>query len=146
MRCAPTFLPPFVLDADENRYGALTGLNKRETVERYGEAQVKAWRRSFATRPPPIEADSPYWPGNDNKYAHVPLAQVPAAECLADTVARTLPFWEDHIVPCLSRSKTVLVAAHGNSIRGIAKHLDSIADDAITEVSSTAREAQRERA
>ena len=115
-------------------YGGLTGLNKKETVAKYGEGQVKEWRRSFSTPPPPIDSDSPYWPGNDNKYAHIEESLLPRSECLKDTVERCLPYWEQSIVPALRRGKCVLVAAHGNSIRGIVKHLDGISDEAITQV------------
>jgi 2,3-bisphosphoglycerate-dependent phosphoglycerate mutase len=117
---------------NERMYGALTGLNKKETVAKYGDDQVKEWRRSFSTPPPPIEKTSEHWPGNDNKYAHIPEDESPLSECLKDTVVRTLPFWEGSIVPALGRGKNVLVAAHGNSIRGIVKHLDDISDEDIT--------------
>lgn len=113
-------------------YGALTGLDKLATVAKYGDAQVGEWRRSFSTPPPPIDLSSEYWPGNDNKYAHVPPEEIPLSECLKDTVERCLPFWQGSITPALKRGKTVLVAAHGNSIRGIVKYLDDISDDAIT--------------
>ena len=97
-------------------------------------AQVKQWRRSYSTPPPPIETSSPYYGGNDNKYAHISEEQMPLSECLKDTVARTLPYYNNHIVPALQRGKTVLVAAHGNSIRGIVKVIDGISDEDITEV------------
>jgi len=119
---------------NERMYGGLTGLNKKETVAKYGDEQVKQWRRSFSTPPPPIETSSPYWPGNDNKYAHIRVSDIPLSECLKDTVERTLPYWESGITPALKRGKTVLVAAHGNSIRGILKHLDGISDEAITQL------------
>ena len=119
---------------NERMYGALTGLNKKETVEKFGEAQVKEWRRSYTTPPPPIDERSPYWPGNDNKYIHIPMDEIPRAECLKDTVERTLPYWEGAIAPALRRGKTVLIAAHGNSIRGLVKHLDRISDAEIVEL------------
>jgi len=119
---------------NERMYGGLTGLNKKETVAKYGEDQVKLWRRSYTTPPPPIETDSEHWPGNDNKYAHIPEEDIPLAECLKDTIDRCLPYWEGSITPALSRGKTVLVAAHGNSIRGILKYLDDIPDDEITKL------------
>ena len=112
--------------------GALTGLNKKETVAKYGEDQVKLWRRSYSTPPPEIELDSPHWPGNSNEYAHIEEDDLPRSECLKDCVERTIPYWESDIVPALLRGKTVLVAAHGNSIRGILKHLDDISDEDIT--------------
>jgi len=117
---------------NERMYGGLTGLNKKETVAKYGDDQVKQWRRSYSLPPPPIDTDSEYWPGNDNKYAHIPTEEIPLSECLKDTVERCLPYWESDITPALKRGKTVLVAAHGNSIRGILKYLDGISDDEIT--------------
>jgi 2,3-bisphosphoglycerate-dependent phosphoglycerate mutase len=117
---------------NERMYGALTGLNKKETVAKYGEDQVKLWRRSYSTPPPEIDLHSPHWPGNSNEYAHVPETDLPRSECLKDTVERTLPYWESDITPALERGKTVLIAAHGNSIRGILKHLDQIGDAEIT--------------
>jgi len=116
---------------NERMYGALTGLNKKETVEKYGEAQVKEWRRSYSTPPPEIDTASPHWPGNSNQYAHIPMSDLPKSECLKDCVERTLPYWASDIVPALNRGKTVLIAAHGNSIRGMLKDLDDISDDAI---------------
>jgi len=119
---------------NERMYGGLTGLNKKETVEKYGAEQVGQWRRSYSTPPPPIETSSPYWPGNDNNYAHIPEAQIPLSECLKDTVERCLPYWDVAISSALKRGKTVLVAAHGNSIRGILKYLDGISDEEITKL------------
>lgn len=117
---------------NERMYGALTGLNKKETVEKYGADQVKLWRRSYSTPPPEIDLHSPHWPGNSNEYAHVAEGDLPRSECLKDTVDRTLPYWESDITPALERGKTVLIAAHGNSIRGILKHLDQLGDDEVT--------------
>ena len=85
--------------------GALTGLNKKETVAKYGEDQVKLWRRSYSTPPPEIELDSPHWPGNSNEYAHIEEDDLPRSECLKDCVERTLPYWESDIVPALMRGK-----------------------------------------
>jgi len=119
---------------NERMYGALTGLNKKETVAKFGDAQVAQWRRSYSTPPPEIDTNSEYWPGNDNKYAHIPMEEIPLSECLKDTVDRTLPYWESAITPALKRGKTVLVAAHGNSIRGILKYLDGISDEEITQL------------
>ena len=109
-------------------------MNKKETVAKYGEEQVGKWRRSYSTPPPEIDTASEYWPGNDNKYAHIPIDEIPLSECLKDTVERTLPYWQGAIVPALKRGKTVLVAAHGNSIRGILKYLDDISDEEITKL------------
>jgi 2,3-bisphosphoglycerate-dependent phosphoglycerate mutase len=117
---------------NERMYGALTGLDKKQTVEKYGEDQVKLWRRSYSTPPPPIERSSPYWPGNDNRYAHIPEEDVPMSECLKDTIDRTLPYWQSDIIPALKRGKTICIAAHGNSIRGMLKYLDDIPDDVIS--------------
>jgi len=119
---------------NERMYGGLTGLNKKETVAKYGDDKVKLWRRSFSTPPPPIDTTSEHWPGNDNKYAHIPEEDIPLAECLKDTIDRTLPYWMGTITPALERGKTVLVAAHGNSIRGILKYLDDIPDDEIAKL------------
>ena len=119
---------------NERHYGELTGKNKAETTATYGEAQVKQWRRSYDVPPPPIERDNPHNPNADVRYAALPPEVVPTSECLADVVARMLPYWYDAIVPDLSTYGTVLVAAHGNSIRALVKHLDGIADDAITGV------------
>jgi 2,3-bisphosphoglycerate-dependent phosphoglycerate mutase len=103
-------------------------------VAKYGDDQVKKWRRSYSTPPPEIDTSSEYWPGNDNKYAHIPMDEIPLSECLKDTVERCLPYWEEAITPALQRGKTVLVAAHGNSIRGILKYVDSISDEEITKL------------
>jgi 2,3-bisphosphoglycerate-dependent phosphoglycerate mutase len=119
---------------NERMYGGLTGLNKKETVAKYGAEQVGQWRRSYSTPPPEIDKTSEYWPGNDNNYAHIPEEEIPLSECLKDTVERCLPYWEESICSALSRGKTVLVAAHGNSIRGMLKHLDGISDDEITKL------------
>jgi 2,3-bisphosphoglycerate-dependent phosphoglycerate mutase len=116
---------------NERMYGALQGLNKKETVLKYGDDQVKEWRRSYSTPPPPVDLDSEYWPGNINRYAHVPAGDIPLSECLKDTVERTLPYWDAAVVPALERGKTVLIAAHGNSIRGMLKMLDAIPDEDI---------------
>jgi 2,3-bisphosphoglycerate-dependent phosphoglycerate mutase len=116
---------------NERMYGALQGLDKKETVLKYGADQVQLWRRSYDTPPPACELDSEYWPGNDNKYAHVPAADVPRSECLKDTIDRTMPYWDAAVVPALERGKTVLIAAHGNSIRGMVKALDGIGDEDI---------------
>lgn len=119
---------------NERMYGGLTGLNKKETVAKFGDDQVKMWRRSYSTPPPEIDTSSEYWPGNDNKYAHIPEDEIPLSECLKDTVERCLPYWDESITPALKRGKTVLVAAHGNSIRGILKYLDNISDEEITQL------------
>ena len=116
---------------NERHYGALQGLNKSETAEKYGEKQVLIWRRSYDIRPGALEKDSPMWPGKDPRYADIPEAEIPACECLKDTVARVIPFWEESIKPEVASGKRVLIAAHGNSLRALIKHLDGISDEDI---------------
>jgi 2,3-bisphosphoglycerate-dependent phosphoglycerate mutase len=113
---------------NERHYGNLTGLDKAQTRERYGDAQFTAWRRSYATPPPPIEAGNPWNPGADPRYFALAPDVVPLTECLADVVVRMLPYWYDAIVPDLRAGRVTLVAAHGNSIRALIKHLDGISD------------------
>src|SRR3954471_6839430 len=113
---------------NERHYGALQGLNKAETKERYGEEQFMAWRRSYDTPPPPIEPGSEYSQDGDPRYADIPPEARPATECLKDVVVRMLPYWYDAIVPDLRLGRTVLVAAHGNSLRALVKHLDGMGD------------------
>jgi len=119
---------------NERMYGGLTGLNKVETAEKYGDEQVKIWRRSFDTPPPDVDLDSEWFPGNDAEYLHIPIEDIPRAESLKNCIERTLPYWESDITPALKRGKTVLIAAHGNSIRGMLKYLDDIGDDDILSV------------
>ena len=116
---------------NERHYGELTGLNKQEMVEKVGAEQVKIWRRSYDIPPPPLPEDSPCDVSHDRRYRGIP---VPNTESLKDTIARALPYYEAEIVPALKRKETVLVAAHGNSIRGIIKHLSNIGDDEIVGV------------
>ena len=110
---------------NERHYGGLTGLNKAETIARVGEAQVKIWRRSFDIPPPPLDADSPYQVGADRRYAGI---DIPSSESLKNTIARVLPYYEGEIAPALRRGERVIVAAHGNSLRALEKHLSNIAD------------------
>jgi 2,3-bisphosphoglycerate-dependent phosphoglycerate mutase len=119
---------------NERHYGALQGLNKKETTEKFGVEQVKIWRRSYDVRPPDIERGSEFDVSDDPRYRDLPADVVPLAECLKDTLERTLPHWEDAIVPDLRAGRVVLVAAHGNSLRAIVKHIDGIGDDAISEL------------
>lgn len=119
---------------NERHYGALTGLDKAETANEYGDDQVHIWRRSYATPPPPLDAEDPRHPRFDPRYAHLSADQLPATESLADTLERVLPYWESDIVPTLRDSETVLIAAHGNSLRALIKHLDGVSDEAITSV------------
>ena len=113
---------------NERHYGALQGLNKRETAELHGREQVMLWRRSYDVPPPPVALDDPNHPANDPRYRSVPLTALPASECLADVVHRLLPYWEDAIAPELLDGRTVFVVAHGNSLRALVKELESISD------------------
>jgi 2,3-bisphosphoglycerate-dependent phosphoglycerate mutase len=113
---------------NERHYGGLTGLNKQEMIDKVGEEQVRIWRRSFDIPPPPLAADSPYEVSGDRRYAGI---AVPQTESLKDTIARALPYYEAQIAPALATGKRVLVAAHGNSLRGIIKHLSNIGDEEI---------------
>jgi 2,3-bisphosphoglycerate-dependent phosphoglycerate mutase len=119
---------------NERHYGDLTGLDKSETAERHGEAQVKTWRRAYDIPPPPIGADNAFNPGDDPRYADLDPAVIPDSECLADVVARTWPWFEDAAVAELRIGRTLLVAAHGNSLRAVVKVLDGISDADITEL------------
>ena len=123
---------------NERHYGALQGLNKKETAARHGEAQVKEWRRSYATPPPAVERGDARDPSGDPRYRDVPADVLPLTECLADVVARTVPYWDDAIVPDLlaegARGGAVLVVAHGNSLRALRKHIEGIGDDAIVDL------------
>ena len=114
---------------NERHYGGLTGLNKAETAAKHGADQVRVWRRSFDIPPPPLEAGSPYDLSADPRYAGI---AIPNAESLKDTIARVLPYWDSAIVPELKVDKTVLISAHGNSLRALVKHLSGISDDDIT--------------
>jgi len=113
---------------NERHYGGLTGLNKQEMIDKVGAEQVKIWRRSYDIPPPPLDEDSPYDVSADRRYAGI---EVPQTESLKDTIARALPYYNAEIVPALSSGKRVLVAAHGNSLRGIIKYLSNIGDDEI---------------
>lgn len=119
---------------NERHYGALQGLNKKDTSDKYGIEQVHVWRRSYSTPPPALEVTDERHPIHDPRYADLAPEQVPATECLADVVERMLPYWHDAIVPDLRAGKSVLVAAHGNSLRALVKHLDGISDDEISEL------------
>lgn len=118
---------------NERHYGALQGLNKAQTVEKHGEAQVKVWRRSYDVPPPALAADDPRHPRFDPRYAGVDAALLPAAESLKDTLARVLPFWESRIVPQLRDGRNVLIVAHGNSLRALVKMLDGMSESDIVE-------------
>ena len=118
---------------NERHYGALQGLNKAQTVEKHGDAQVKIWRRSYDIPPPPLGVDDPRHPRFDPRYADVSAAALPAAESLKDTLSRVLPYWESRIVPELRANKNVLVVAHGNSLRALVKMLDMMSESDIVE-------------
>jgi len=116
---------------NERMYGDLQGLNKAQMTEKFGEEQVYIWRRSYDTQPPAMDRKDERFPGHDRRYAHMPITEVPATECLKDTVARFLPYWIDTIVPVIKESKRVIVSAHGNSMRALVKYLDDIPEDVI---------------
>ena len=116
---------------NERHYGALQGLNKSETAAKYGDEQVLIWRRAYAIAPEPLSLDDERHPRFDSRYAKIPADQLPATECLKDTVARELPFWNESIAPAIRSGRKVLIAAHGNSLRALIKHLDNVSDDDI---------------
>src|SRR5271165_1021510 len=116
---------------NERHYGALQGLNKAQTAAKYGDEQVHVWRRSYDTSPPPLEETDPRYPGADPRYRGLRKAELPLTECLKDTVARFLPYWQETIVPAIQSGKRVLIAAHGNSLRALVKYLDHISDQEI---------------
>ena len=113
---------------NERHYGALQGRNKKQTLETYGEEQFMLWRRSYDVPPPAIDPEDEYAQTHDVRYANLAPGELPATECLKDVVARMLPYWESAIVPDLRAGRTVLVTAHGNSLRALVKHLDGISD------------------
>lgn len=119
---------------NERHYGALQGLNKADTARKYGDAQVLAWRRSYDTPPPPLEPNDPRSERGDLRYARLQADQIPLTECLKDTVARVMPFWNESMAPAIRSGKRVMVAAHGNSIRALVKYLDGISNEAIVEL------------
>ena len=116
---------------NERHYGGLQGLNKTETAAKYGDEQVLVWRRSYSTPPPALEHGDERWEGSDIRYAKLQPSEIPRTECLEDTVARVLPVWNDSIAPAIKAGKRIVIAAHGNSIRALVKHLDNISDDEI---------------
>ena len=119
---------------NERHYGALQGLNKSETAEKYGEAQVKIWRRSYDIPPPPLTPDDPRHPSRDRRYASLSPQELPLTESLKDTVARFLPYWHQAIAPDIVAGRKVLIAAHGNSLRALVKYLDNVSEDEIVEL------------
>jgi 2,3-bisphosphoglycerate-dependent phosphoglycerate mutase len=119
---------------NERHYGALQGLNKAETAAKFGDEQVRIWRRSYDVPPPPLDADDPRHPARDRRYASLLPEQLPVTECLKDTVARFLPFWHETLAPAVRAGERLLVVAHGNTIRALVKYLDRISDDEIVGV------------
>ncbi|MCK4912797.1 MAG: 2,3-diphosphoglycerate-dependent phosphoglycerate mutase [Candidatus Omnitrophica bacterium] len=119
---------------NERHYGALQGLNKLETVQKFGEDQVLIWRRSYDTQPPALEKDDRRFPGNDLRYKDLTPQELPSTECLKDTVDRFLIYWHETIVPTLREGKKVIIAAHGNSLRALVKYLDGVSNEAIVKL------------
>jgi 2,3-bisphosphoglycerate-dependent phosphoglycerate mutase len=119
---------------NERHYGALQGLNKAETAAKFGEAQVKIWRRSYDIRPPALTPDDERFPGRDPRYRDLSPQDLPLTECLKDTVARFLPLWHETIAPDIRSGRKVLIAAHGNSLRALVKYLDDIPESQIVEL------------
>ena len=119
---------------NERHYGALQGLNKKETAEKYGDEQVHLWRRSADVRPPELEDDDPRFPSHDDKYKDLDYKDLPHTECLLDTVERVIPYWKSDIEPALKDNKKVIVVAHGNSLRGLIKYLDNLSDEEIVKL------------
>ena len=119
---------------NERHYGNLQGLNKSEMAEKFGEEQVHIWRRSYDIPPPPMEISDERNPRNDRRYADLSDEDIPLTECLKDTVARFLPYWENEIAPQIKAGKNIIIAAHGNSLRALVKHLDNIPDDEIVKL------------
>jgi len=116
---------------NERHYGALQGLNKSETAAKFGEEQVLVWRRSYDTPPPALDPDDERHPGRDRRYAGLAAADLPLTECLKDTVARVVPYWNERIAPRVAAGERLLVAAHGNSLRALIKYFDNMSDEAI---------------
>lgn len=116
---------------NERMYGALQGLNKAQTAEKYGDEQVHLWRRSYDVPPPALEKDDERYPGKDPRYADLSEDEMPRTECLKDTVERFMPYWQETIAPTIKLGKRVIIAAHGNSLRALVKYLDNISDEEI---------------
>ena len=116
---------------NERHYGALQGLNKADMAKQYGDAQVLVWRRSYDTPPPALDAEDPRGQRQDVRYSKLQPDQIPLTECLKDTVARVMPFWNESVAPGIKAGQRIVIAAHGNSIRALVKYLDNIGDDAI---------------
>lgn len=119
---------------NERHYGALQGLNKAETAQKYGDDQVKLWRRGFAITPPALTKDDVRYPGNDPRYASLNSDEIPLTESLASTIERVIPYWNLAIKPRIEKGERVIIAAHGNSLRALVKYLDKLSDDAVLEL------------
>ncbi len=119
---------------NERHYGALQGLNKAETAKKYGDEQVRIWRRSFDIRPPALTSDDERFPGKDRRYAALSTSELPLAESLKDTIARFMPLWHDAIAPEIRNGKRVIIVAHGNSLRALVKYLDGVSDEEIVDL------------
>lgn len=119
---------------NERHYGALQGLNKADTAAKYGDDQVKIWRRSYSTRPPLLDREDERWPGHESRYASLAESELPLGECLEDTVARVVPYWEGVIAPEVRSGVKIIIAAHGNSLRALVKYLDNVSEKDILEL------------
>ena len=119
---------------NERHYGDLTGLNKTLAQEKFGKEKLQNWRRGFNTPPPPIREENPFNPNKDLQYSHLSAKNIPKTECLADVVARLIPYWETTIIPALETKEVILISAHGNSLRALCKHLDNINNDEISKL------------
>ena len=119
---------------NERHYGALQGLNKDETRKKYGEEQVRLWRRSAEVRPPALTKDDPRYPGNDPNYKDIPESELPLTENLVDTIKRVVDYYESVIVPDLKLGKKIIIVAHGNSLRGLVKYLDNLSDEEVMDL------------
>jgi 2,3-bisphosphoglycerate-dependent phosphoglycerate mutase len=119
---------------NERHYGALQGLDKKATAEQYGDKQVHIWRRSFTTKPPPLDQNDSRYPGNDQRYHHLEKNQLPMTESLQDTLNRVLLYWHQEIAPELEHGKRIIISAHGNSIRALVKYFDDISDTDVSNV------------
>lgn len=119
---------------NERHYGALQGLNKAETAQKYGEEQVRIWRRSYDVCPPKLESDDPRFPGNDPRYASISPQQIPTGECLKDTLDRLLPYWKSTLAPSIQHGNQILIVAHGNSLRALVQYLDKMSNEQIIQL------------
>ena len=119
---------------NERHYGGLQGLNKSETAQKYGEDQVKIWRRSYDVRPPKLEPSDPRYPGNDPRYRQIPANEIPVGECLKDTLERLLPYWRSTLAPSILAGNNIIIVAHGNSLRALVQYLDKLSNEEIIQL------------